>query len=279
MKKIISFLLTVSMLITALSACAADMNNTTILLQIGSTQMQVNGQTQELDSEPVIVNDRTLVPIRAIIEAMGGTVLWEQDTQTATLNYGDDEIKLIIDNETAYLNDAPNVLDTAPIVINDRTMLPIRFIAESFDFDVEWDNEIQEITIKKLTDINNSGENNMNDEIKIKIGDKTLTATLAENSSAAALKELLSENDITINMSDYGNFEKVGSLGTSLPRNDEHITTEPGDLILYQGNNITIYYDTNTWNFTRLGKIDNVTQTELKQILGSGDVTVTLSLK
>jgi len=115
-------------------------------------------------------------------------------------------------------------------------------------------------------------------KLYIKVNGTTLTATLVENSSAAALEELLSKNDITINMSDYGNFEKVGSLGTSLPRNDERITTESGDLILYQGSSITIYYDTNTWNFTRLGKIDNITQTELKQILGDGDVSVTFSL-
>ncbi len=165
------------------------------------------------------------------------------------------------------------MLDTAPEIINDRTMLPIRFIAESFNFEVKWNNETREITIEKLTE-----ESSMNNQIKIKVGDRVLTATLDENSSAEALKELLSENDITINMSDYGNFEKVGSLGTSLPTNDKRITTEPGDLILYQGNSITIYYDKNTWSFTRLGKIDDITQSELKEILGEGDVTVTFSL-
>lgn len=118
----------------------------------------------------------------------------------------------------------------------------------------------------------------MDNQLKIKINDKTLTATLAENSSAEALKQLLSEGDITINMSDYSNFEKVGSLGTSLPRNDEQITTEAGDLILYQGSSFVIYYDTNSWSLTRLGKINDITQEELKQILGSGNVTVTLSM-
>ncbi len=278
MKKIVPFILTMAILLTALSACAEDTEGVTIILQIDSSQMKVNGEAQELDCEPVIVNDRTLVPIRAIIEAMGGTVLWEQETKTATLNYKDDEIKLTIGDTTAYLNDEANVLDTAPEIINDRTMLPIRFIAESFKFEVTWNNETREITIEKLTEENNTEDNNMNNQIKIKVGDRVLTATLAENSSAEALKELLSEKDITINMSDYGNFEKVGSLGTSLPTNDKRITTEPGDLILYQGNSITIYYDKNTWSFTRLGKIDDITQSELKEILGEGDVTVTFSL-
>ena len=104
-------------------------------------------------------------------------------------------------------------------------------------------------------------------------GSHKLTATLADNSSALAFYELLKKAPVTIKMSDYGNFEKVGPLGASLPRNDTHITTEAGDIILYQGNQITIYYDTNSWSFTRLGKVDGVTQAELKKVLGKGDVT------
>ena len=106
----------------------------------------------------------------------------------------------------------------------------------------------------------------------------TLTATLNDNSSSRALVELLEKDSITIDMHDYGNFEKVGSLQTSLPRNDTQITTEPGDIILYQGNQITIYYDTNSWNFTLLGKIDGITKAELKKILGKGNVKTVLSL-
>jgi hypothetical protein len=112
----------------------------------------------------------------------------------------------------------------------------------------------------------------------IKIGDKILTATLVDNSSAEALIEALSEGPITVNMRDYGNMEKVGRLGFKLPRNDEQITAEAGDIILYQGNALVIYYAPNSWNFTRLGKINDITQEELKGILGEGDVTVTLSL-
>ena len=107
-------------------------------------------------------------------------------------------------------------------------------------------------------------------------GNHTLTASLADNSSARAFAELLSKGPVTVNMHDYGNFEKVGQLPESLPRNDTSITTEPGDIILYQGNQITIYYDENTWNFTRLAKINNITKEELLDVLGSGDVTVKL---
>jgi hypothetical protein len=112
--------------------------------------------------------------------------------------------------------------------------------------------------------------------MKIIIGNRELTATLVANSSTEALKELLRAGPITINMRDYGNMEKVGSFGRSLPTNDERITTEPGDLILYQGNAFVIYYAPNTWSFTRLGKINGVTQAELINVLGEGNVTVIL---
>ena len=104
-------------------------------------------------------------------------------------------------------------------------------------------------------------------------GSHKLTATLVDNSSATAFYELSKRATVTIKMSDYSNFEKYGPIGTSLPRNDTQITTTAGDIILYQGNQIAVYYDTNSGNFTRLGKVDGVTQAELKRILGKGDVT------
>ena len=122
------------------------------------------------------------------------------------------------------------------------------------------------------------GETIMDHSMKITIGETTLTATLEDNSSAEALVEKLKEGDLTLDLEDYGNMEKVGGLGFSLPRNDRQIRTQAGDLILYQGDAFVIYYDTNSWNFTRLGKIDDVTGEELKEILGNGDVTVVLSL-
>jgi hypothetical protein len=120
--------------------------------------------------------------------------------------------------------------------------------------------------------------NEISNTLYLHIGRTTLTATLVENSSTEALKRRLAQAPITINMQDYGNMEKVGSLGTTLPRNDERITTAACDLILYQGNSFVIYYAPNTYSLTRLGKINNITAQELKNILGSGNVTVTLSL-
>lgn len=108
---------------------------------------------------------------------------------------------------------------------------------------------------------------------------KTFTATLADNSSAQALKQLLLKGDLTIHMEDYGDMEKVGPLGTNLPRNDRPTTTGPGDLILYQGKYFVIYYGHNSWNFTTLGKIEDVSGPQLLSALGKGNVDVTLSLE
>ena len=111
-------------------------------------------------------------------------------------------------------------------------------------------------------------------------GGQTLTATLADNTSTQALMEALKQAPITYEAHDYGDFEKVGPLGQTFPTNDESINTVPGDIILYQGSNLCLYYDNNSWNFTRIGKIEGLTQAELKQALkaGQGNITVTLSL-
>lgn len=109
--------------------------------------------------------------------------------------------------------------------------------------------------------------------------DAVWTAALEENSSAEALKELLRQGPLTIRMHDYGNMEKVGPVGQVLPADNQQITTGAGDIILYQGSNLVIYYDTNTWNFTRLGRVNNVTQDGMKAVFGDGDVTVILSLE
>lgn len=112
--------------------------------------------------------------------------------------------------------------------------------------------------------------------LKITVGDHELLAAFEDNSSAEEFRELLEKGPITIEMEDYGGFEKVGPLGTSLSRNDTHITTQPGDVILYQGNQITIYYGTNSWSFTRLARIDD--PADLQEKLGEGTVSVTFSL-
>lgn len=116
-------------------------------------------------------------------------------------------------------------------------------------------------------------------KMNIEVNGHMLAATLADNSSAKAFAELIKSEPLTIEMNDYGDFEKVGRLPQNLPKSDEYISTEVGDIMLYQGNQMTIFYDTNAWSYTKLGKIDNVTQTELKEIFGTGDVSVTFSFE
>ena len=108
----------------------------------------------------------------------------------------------------------------------------------------------------------------------IEANGRRLHAHLEDNSSARALAEKLSAGPIEVDARDYGHFEKVGSLPWTLPRNDERITTAPGDVILYEGDQITVYYDTNTWNFTRIAKIGNTTREQLLETLGEGNVTL-----
>lgn len=113
-------------------------------------------------------------------------------------------------------------------------------------------------------------------QITLSFNGHTYTAALADNSSAEAFAELLKGGPLTVSAHDYGNFEKVGELGAELPRNDEPITTSAGDIILYQGNQITVYYAQNAWNFTRLGRIND--PSGLRDALGSGDVELTFQL-
>ena len=116
-------------------------------------------------------------------------------------------------------------------------------------------------------------------KMKIQVGDTTFTATLAENSSVDALKELMEDGSLILNMSDYANMEKGADLGVTLPQNNEQMNTQAGDIILYQGRTFVIYYDTNSWSLTPIAKIDNVDAEELREALGTGDVTVTISLE
>ncbi|MDE6262448.1 MAG: hypothetical protein K2M09_03990, partial [Muribaculaceae bacterium] len=116
-------------------------------------------------------------------------------------------------------------------------------------------------------------------KVLLKVGGNTMTATLTDNEATRELTKLLEQGDMTIRMSDYGGFEKVGALPQSLPTSNTQITTAPGDIMLYQGNQMVIFYGSNSWSYTRLGKIDGATESNLRQFLGNGDIVLTLSLE
>ena len=114
--------------------------------------------------------------------------------------------------------------------------------------------------------------------IHIKVNNQILNVELEDNDAAKELKEKLKNEDIIIEAHEYGGFEKVGNLGFSLPREDTNIKTSAGDIVLYQGNQISLFYNSNSWSYTKIGRIQNITSSELKNILGNGDVTLTFSL-
>ena len=138
--------------------------------------------------------------------------------------------------------------------------------------------QLEEAALKN-TAMENTEQEVTEMKMKIQVGDSIFTATLAENSSVDALKELMADGSLTLNMSDYAGMEKGADLGVTLPQNNEQMNTQAGDIILYQGRTFVIYYDTNSWSLTPIGKIDNADAEELREVLGTGDVTVTLFLE
>lgn len=113
-------------------------------------------------------------------------------------------------------------------------------------------------------------------KLTVQVDGTTFSATLEDNAAVEAFVKMMEQAPVVIEMSDYSGFEKVGSLGQSLPSGNSQITTQAGDIVLYNGNQIVIFYGSNSWSYTRLGKIDDLTGWE--EALGSGDVTVTFSI-
>jgi len=126
---------------------------TVIVLQIGNYDFTVNGETRTLDSPPIIKNSRTLLPIRAVIEALGGTVGWDAIERKVTVTLGSITIELWIGKSIAKVNGVDTPIDSTnskvvPEIINSRTMLPLRFVTEKLGCDVQWDGTTKTITIK-----------------------------------------------------------------------------------------------------------------------------------
>ncbi len=124
-----------------------------------------------------------------------------------------------------------------------------------------------------------SGDDSVNDSVKVQINEDIFDVELENNSAAQELIKELEKGNITVNATEYGGFEKVGELGFSLPTSDENINTEPGDIVLYQGDKVSLFYGSHSWSYTKLGKIDNISSNELKEVLGQGNVTLVFSLE
>ena len=142
-------------MLCTLIVSAEDLSDVIVSLQIDNPIMKVNGSETEIDvgkdTKPVVKDGSTLVPIRAIVEAFGGTADWEPTTQSVLLKMDDDKIVMVINSKSLYVNDCLVTMDVAPISINGRTMMPIRIIAESFGLGVAWDNDTKTVSIIRNT--------------------------------------------------------------------------------------------------------------------------------
>lgn len=162
-----------------------------------------------------------------------------------------------------------------PDTISNKTENMTESAADTGDGETVPETEMSE-TAGTEADIQNGVEEAVMN-MKVQVGDAVFSATLEENEAVASFVEMMRENPVSIQMSDYSGFEKVGPLGTSLPTSNSQTTTHAGDIVLYNGNQIVIFYGSNSWSYTRLGHVDDLTGWE--EALGSSDVTVTFSLE
>lgn len=136
-------------------------------------------------------------------------------------------------------------------------------------------NESKEQTEMKMADESTLADN----QIRVTVGSSSFIVNLEDNETAKALREMLADGDLTISASNYGGFEKVCQLGRTLPRNDKQITTEAGDVMLYNGNQIVFFYGANSWSYTKIGKVEASSIEELESVLSGSETEVILSIK
>ena len=123
-----------------------------------------------------------------------------------------------------------------------------------------------------------TGEGKEAETMKLWIGETAVVVAWEDNDAVRALRELVAEQPLTIGMSMYGGFEQVGSIGTDLPRNDTQTTTQAGDIVLYAGDQMVVFYGSNSWAYTRLGRVTDKTAGEMAELLSGGDVTITVAM-
>ena len=132
---------------------------------------------------------------------------------------------------------------------------------------------------QEKTSATDKEENVMVGTLKMKIADTDVSVEWEDNESVVALRKLAQNGPLTVQMSMYGGFEQVGYLGTDLPRNDAQTVTKSGDIVLYSGDQIVVFYGSNSWAYTRIGHIMDKSDEEMAQLLSNGDVVITLSLE
>ena len=245
---------------------------------IGTEQLnKIKNNPNDASSYPAI--DPVSVDISKYNTVIIATPLWwsqmASNMQTFLFKYGNEmagkNIGLIVSSHSSGISGVE--ADAKRLVPNGK------FYAKSLWINASKHSQRKALLEQWLKEVNYN--DNVNDDyntMNLKVNNNTMKVKLADNAATKALVERLKEGAITYNAHDYGGFEKVGALGFSLPSNDTYITTEPGDIMLYTSNQLCIFFDSNSWEYTPIGKIEGMTKQQLKDAFGTGEVSITLSL-
>ena len=197
MKKIISLLLVVGLVLSSATLTFANENEISVY---------VEGQKVSFDVPPQTINDRTMVPIRAIFEVMGATVNWDNATQTAICTRDNTVVKMTLNSKTEYINDVPYEMDVAPVIVDNRTLAPARYVAEAFGYFVNWDGNTKSVLINKTSTIKDGTKENpyeFGDKVSITFWDAyDFEATKAVGKYEFTLNKLMSPKDMEVKFND-----------------------------------------------------------------------------
>lgn len=245
---------------------------------IGTEQLnKIKNNPNDESSYPAI--DPVIVDMSKYNTVIIATPLWwsqmASNMQTLLFKYGDEmagkNIGLIVSSHSSGISGVE--ADAKRLVPNGK------FYAKSLWINASKHSQRKALLEQWLKDVNYNDNVNVDyNTMNLKVNNSTMKVKLSDNAAAKALVERLKEGTITYNAYDYGGFEKVGALGFSLPSNDTYITTEPGDIMLYTSNQLCIFFDSNSWEYSPIGKIEGMTKQQLKDAFGTGEVSITLSL-
>lgn len=245
---------------------------------IGTEQLnKIKNNPNDESSYPAI--DPVIVDMSKYNSVFIATPLWwsqmASNMQTFLFKYGNEmagkNIGLIVSSHSSGISGVE--ADAKRLVPNGK------FYAKSLWINASKHSQRKALLEQWLKDVNYNDNVNVDyNTMNLKVNNSTMKVKLSDNAATKALVERLKEGTITYNAYDYGGFEKVGALGFSLPSNDTYITTEPGDIMLYTSNQLCIFFDSNSWEYSPIGKIEGMTKQQLKDAFGTGEVSITLSL-
>lgn len=217
--------------------------------------------------------------ILVMVAALGIALILAACSDNADTGMSDDAADTLVENQ---VNTQGNTQENTQEENMSVTQQNSESTPVENDFENEEENKNASQQNSEFTSDDHNLESNEEKEgqsemkMNVQVGDYNFTATLENNEAVEELLDMMKEGPVTIQMDDYSGFEKVGSLGRSLTTSNSQTTTAAGDIVLYNGNNIVMFYGSNSWSYTRIGKIDDLTDWE--KALGSGNITVVFSV-